>query len=365
MRFTCAKNELLQAVGTANRAAAKMQKTILECIYFHCEADTVTLRATDIALSIETKLSAQIEEEGTAAIPARLLHEMLGRFPDSDVTFHSEGDNTMIISCMNSKVDLQLMDVNEFPAFPTLVDSQQIKLPQSTLKKMVQQTIFAVAVTEEKPILTGLLFDVEKDKLTLVGIDGYRMAVRQETVISEAERSCVIPARTLRELSRILGDSEENIKISLSGNMALFELDGTLVYTRLLEGDFIRYKNLLPKEYSTRVSVEREMLMGSLERASILAREGSNNVIRFEFAEGVLSITSNSEMGRIDEKLPVDSEGKDLRIAFNAKYVLDVLKNVDDSEVHMYFNTEISPCVVRKEGEGAYEYLILPVQTRD
>lgn len=365
MRFTCAKTELLQAVGIANRAAAKMQKSILECIYFSCEGEIVTLRATDIALSIETTMGAQIEEPGSAAIPAKVLYEIINRFPDSDVCFASVGENTMEISCLNSKVDLQLMNADEFPVFPALVDSQQIKLPQNILKKMVQQTIFAVAVTEEKPILTGLLFDMEKDSLTMVGIDGYRMAVRKQMVISDMECSCVIPSRTLREVSRIIDDTEENVKISVSGNMALFEIEKTNIYTRLLEGEFIRYRNLLPKDYSTSIKVETDMLLGSIERASILAREGSNNVIRFELQEKVLSITSNSEMGKIDEKVPMEMDGKDLKIAFNAKYILDVLKNVDDQEVNMLFNTEISPCVVKKEGEGAYEYLILPVQTRD
>lgn len=365
MRFTCAKSDLLKAVGTAARAAAKMQKTILECIYFSCEDGGIVLRATDIALSIETRMDAQVEEEGNAAIPAKVLHEMINRFPDSDVSFASVGDNTIEMSCLNSKVDLQLMDGEEFPVFPSLSDGEQIKLQQNLLRKMIQQTVFSVAVTEEKPILTGLLFDMEKDKLTIVGIDGYRMAVRQESVISDVERSCVIPSRTLREVSRIINDTEENIKISVSGNMALFEAENTKIYTRLLEGEFIRYRNLLPKDYTTSIKVETSMLKDSIERASVLAREGSNNVIRFEFADGVLSITSNSEMGKIDERVPVSIDGKEIKISFNAKYILDVLKNVEDSEINMMLNTEVSPCVVKKEGTGAYEYLILPVQTRE
>ncbi len=365
MRFTCAKSDLLKAVGTAARAAAKMQKTILECIYFSCEEGEIILRATDIALSIETRMDAQVEEQGSAAIPAKVLHEMINRFPDSDVSFASVGENTIEMSCLNSKVDLQLMDAEEFPVFPSLSDVEQIKVQQNILRKMIQQTVFSVAVTEEKPILTGLLFDMEKDRLTIVGIDGYRMAVRQENVISDVERSCVIPSRTLREVSRIINDTEENIKISVSGNMALFEAENTKIYTRLLEGEFIRYRNLLPKDYTTSVKVETSMLKDSIERASVLAREGSNNVIRFEFADSVLSITSNSEMGKIDERVPVSIDGKEIKISFNAKYILDVLKNVEDSEINMMLNTEVSPCVVKKEGAGAYEYLILPVQTRE
>lgn len=365
MKFTCAKSNLLQAISTTARAASKMQKTILECILFICEDEKIILKATDIAISIKTELHAQVQEKGTAAIPAKLLYEIVNRFPDSDVSFNSANENTMEISCLNSKVHLQQMEANEFPAFPELEKDTQIKLAQNMLRSMINQTIFSVAVTEDKPILTGLLFDIKKDSLTLVGLDGYRMAVRREQVISDMEKSCVIPARTLREVSRIVEDNEENIKISVSGNMALFEVGETQIYTRLLEGDFVNYENLLPKECSTVTKVEAGMLRDSIERASIVAREGSNNVIKFIIGEKAMDITSNSEMGNIDEKVPVITEGSDLKIAFNAKYVLDVLKNIDENEVSLRFNTAVSPCVLKAEGSDRYEFLILPVQMRE
>ncbi|MDL2236604.1 DNA polymerase III subunit beta [Christensenellaceae bacterium OttesenSCG-928-K19] len=364
MQFTCAKSDLIQAVGIVARAASKMQKTILECILFTCTKDTVMLKATDIAISIKTEMSAQVGEEGQAAIPSKVLHEMISRFPESDVTFESVGDNTVEISCMNTKVNLQQMNPDEFPAFPEIDQQMQIKIQQNTLRSMINQTIFAVAVLEEKPILTGLLFDIEKDRLTVVALDGYRMAVRKETVISDITQSCVIPSRTMREVSRIIEDTEENIKFSVSGNMALFEANNTQIYTRLLEGEFVNYKNLLPKECATNLRVETDMLKEGIERASILARE-TNNVIKFIVEEKTLEVTSNSEMGKMDEKIPVITEGNNLKIAFNAKYVLDVLKAVEETEVDMRFNTAVSPCVVRNEGSDKFEYLILPVQMRE
>ena len=365
MQFTCAKEDLLTAIGTVNRAASKMQKTILECILFSCAEDVITLRATDIALSIKTEMNAQIEKTGDAAIPAKLLYEIIGRFPESDVTFRSVGENSVEISCLNSKVVLQQMNADEFPVFPELENKEQIKLPQCALRTMINQTLFAAAVNEDKPILTGLLFDIEKDSLTIVALDGYRMAVRKQPAISDISKKCVIPARTLREVSRIISETEENVKISICGNMALFEAGNTEIYTRLLEGEYINYRNLLPADCATSVKVETNMLKDSLERASILAREGNNNVVKFEISEKNLEITSNSEMGNIDEQIPVLTEGKDLKIAFNAKYVLDVLKNVEESEVLMQYNTGVSPCVVKQENSDAYEYLILPVQLRE
>lgn len=362
MQFTCSKQDLLKAISTVTRAASKMQKTILECILFSCEGNTIELRATDISLSIKTELEAQIGKDGQAAIPARLLYEIINRFPDSDITFDSVSDNSVEISCMNAKVDLQQMDVDEFPAFPVIEAAEQIKIRQDILRNMIGQTIFSVAQTEEKPILTGMFFDISKDMLSIVALDGYRMAVRRESVISDVEQSCVIPSRTLRELSRIIEETEENIKLSISGNMALFETSKTQIFTRLLEGEYINYKNLLPKEYSTSVKVERVMLQDSIERASILAREGNNNVILFQIADKMLEVSSNSEMGKLNENIPVITDGKDLKIAFNAKYILDVLKSVDDPEVVLQFNTEVSPCVLKQDAGTKYDYLILPVQ---
>ena len=206
MQFTCAKEDLLTAIGTVNRAASKMQKTILECILFSCAEDVITLRATDIALSIKTEMNAQIEKTGDAAIPAKLLYEIIGRFPESDVTFRSVGENSVEISCLNSKVVLQQMNADEFPVFPELENKEQIKLPQCALRTMINQTLFAAAVNEDKPILTGLLFDIEKDSLTIVALDGYRMAVRKQPAISDISKKCVIPARTLRGFPDHIGD---------------------------------------------------------------------------------------------------------------------------------------------------------------
>lgn len=364
MQFTCSKQDILKAISTVNRAASKMQKTILECILFSCSAENVVLKATDIELSIKTEMNAQVKKEGQAAVPARLLFEIINRFPENEIEFNSINDNTMEISCLNSKVNMQLMDADEFPAFPEIDRDSQIKMSRILLKNMINQTIFSVAVNEDKPILTGLYFDISKDSLSVVGLDGYRMAVRKESVISEIETSCVLPSRTLREVSRIIDDSEENIKIFISGNMALFEADNTQIFTRLLEGEYIRYKNLLPKDHTTAVKVEKEMLKDSLELASVFARE-NNNLIKFNITEKMLEIFSNSEMGNIDEKIPVIVEGNDLKIAFNAKYILDVLKNVDDPEVVLQLKTDISPCVIKKEGSDKYEYLILPVQLRE
>ncbi len=364
MHFISTKSEILKAINIVAKATSKMQKTILECILFQCHSNGITLKATDISISIKTSLQAEVLEEGETAIPARFLYEIVSKFPESDVSFHMVSENTVEISCLNAKVCLQSMNPAEFPAFPEIGSDKTVKVQEKVLREMIGQTIFSAATAEDKPILTGIMFHMETDALEIVALDGYRMAVRRQQIISEMDASCVVPARTARDIARILEDTEKNVKISINGNMALFEMDGTEVYSRLLEGEYIKYRNLLPKASKTDITVEKEFLCDAVERASILAREGSNNLVKLEIRDNILNISSNSEIGNMDENIPVLQNGDNLTIAFNAKYILDVLKSLDDKEILMQLNSPISPCLIVKPGGDAYQYLILPVQVR-
>lgn len=364
MHFISTKNEILKAVNIVTKATSKMQKTILECVLFQCRPNGITLKATDISISIKTTLQAEVLQEGEAAISARFLYEIISKFPESDVSFHMKSENTVEISCLNAKVCLQSMDPAGFPAFPEIDTDKTVRVQEKLLRGMINQTIFSAATAEDKPILTGLFFLVEKDRMEVVALDGYRMAVQSRQIISETNASCVVPARTARDIARIAEDSEKNVKMNISGNMALFEIDGTEVYSRLLEGEYIKYKNLLPKSSKTELTVEKELLCDAVERASVLAREGSNNLVRMEIHENILNISSNSEIGNMDESIPVAQTGDNLTIAFNAKYILDVLKCIGDREIRMLLNTPVSPCLIVSPGSADYQYLVLPVQVR-
>ena len=283
---------------------------------------------------------------------------------ESDVSFNMLTENTVEISCVNSKVCIQSMNAAEFPVFPQINATSSVKVQEKVLRDMISQTFFSAAVSEDKPILTGIMFNIGKDSMEVVALDGYRMAVRKQPVISEMEASCVVPSRTAREIARIIDDTEKTVKINISGNMALFETDGTEVYTRLLEGEYIKYQNLLPKTHKTEIVVEKDMMKDSIERASVLAREGSNNLVKLDVRDNVLNISSNSEIGNIDENIPVIQTGDNLMIAFNAKYISDVLRCIEDKEIKLEFNTPISPCLIVRPGGDEYHYLILPVQVR-
>lgn len=362
MNFICRKNELLKAINIVSKAASKIQKTILECILFECREGKITLKATDIALSIKTELDAEIMEEGEACIPARYLYEIINKFSDSEITFNMKEDTKVEISCANSKIVLSAMDSMEFPSFPVIEKEHSIKIRENVFKAMLMQTVFATAQSEDRPILTGVMINVNNSSMEVVAVDGFRMAIRKEDVISDIEQQMIIPGRTIRELIKITGDTEESIKIMTTGNMALFEIGKTKIYSRLIEGEYIKYRNLIPENSNLDIIVEKEMLKSSVERASVLAREGENYLVKLSVGGDVLKITSESQIGNIKEEIPVIQKGDDILIGLNAKYLLDILKVIDDNEIKMFFGTSISPCLIKGNNVSGFEYLILPVK---
>jgi len=230
------------------------------------------------------------------------------------------------------------------------------------LKDMIRQAVFSVAADESKPILTGALIEVEDDDINLVALDGYRLALRREKLHRKHNSNrFVVPGRTLSETAKILSDEDSMISIYTGSNQALIDLGYTRIATRLLEGDFIKYRQILPQEHTTAATVSTLELLEGIERASLLAREG-NNLIKISVQENKFVITSNSEIGTAYEEIEVKMEGKQLDIAFNAKYFVDVLRNLDDEQIMLNFNTNISPCVVRPVEGERFLYLILPVR---
>lgn len=366
MDFYVNKQSFLKALNIANKAtASRLNRSILECIFIQTDGDKIILKATDMTLSIQTSAQATVEKEGSTALPARLLTEIMSKFPEGDIHFIRGQEGSVQIINQNAKAVLQEMDGDEFPDFPEVNSQNSVTIDGSELKQMINQTVFSTAANEDKPILTGVLLETEQNQMNLVALDGYRLAFRTTKCSPNGNMSVVIPAKSIREVAKIIEEDEKQVSICVSGNTAHIEMNSASLFTRLLEGDYVKYKNILPSEYKTRVKVETKLLEESIERASILARDTSNNLIKMSMAEDVMTITSNSEYGSSNEQLPIYLEGKDLTIAFNSKFILDILKNVEDGEIIMDFDTNLKPCVIKDRELDKYIYLILPVKVRD
>ncbi len=364
MKFTCSQNNFLEAVLTVQKAVSARSSTLLlEGILLETQKDVLKLVGTNLDLGIETYIEADIREEGSVVIPSRLLSEIIRKLPDAEIEVTLLGNYSVKIVCLNSLVTLQGFAPDEYPSLPDISESEPIEISKMLLAKMIRETIFAVATDESRPVLTGSLLEVEDGEVTMVSLDGYRLALQKGRIESSAgHRKVIIPGKSLGEIGRIIDGSDDNISITISDRHVLFDLGYTRIISRVLEGEFINYRQIIPEDYRTRVKVDTKILTSSIERASLIAREGKNNLIKLNLQDQKMTITANSESGQVYEEIPVLLEGKDLEIAFNARYFMDMLKAIPDQEICMDLTTNVSPCVIRPIKGSDYTYLLLPVR---
>lgn len=366
MRIVCQKNELLKSVNIVSKAVAiKSPVYILEGILISTENNNIVLYGSDDTLSIKNSTKAVILEEGKIVLPARLFSEVLTKFEDSELSLYTE-DNNVVLECGHSKTTLCFMDAEQYPFFPKYDAINGILILSQKIISMIDQTVFATSVNDDKPILTGILVEMEEKKIKMVALDGYRLAIREESIESTIDhKEVIVPAKSMRETARILPDDESSVKVYFGDRMMNIVCGDTQISTRVLQGDYIKYKNIIPENFITRVIVNRLDLYNSLDRASILVRQTKTNVVNINIDGETMTITSNSEVGRTREELSINLTGKNLDISFNSRYLLDVLKEIEDDEVVFDLNTPISPCVIRPVSGNSYLYMVLPVKTNN
>ena len=363
MIFKCNKTKLQEAISIAQKAiTGKSTMSILEGLYIEAINDIVTFIASDKDVSIETKLTAEVKESGKVVLDAKIFGEIIRKLPNSDVTIETLDNNLIQITCEKSNFNLIHMNANEFPSFPQIDENMIFSISQSLLKNMIKGTSFAIAQDEARPILQGILLEIKNKQLNLVALDGYRLAIRSEFIDSINNISTVIPGKTLNEVAKILDDNENLLNITCTNNHILFNLGNTKVISRLLEGEFIKYNSLLPQEHKVAIEVKKQNLQNGIERASLMVKEGNSNLIKLAIQTENIVITSNSQMGKVREEVEIDLQGEELEIAFNSKYLLDVLKNMDDSEIIMELTSSISPCIIKNKSNNNCQYLVLPVR---
>lgn len=361
--FLCEKTKLQDAISIAQKAiTGKSTMPILEGIYIEASQNTVTLIGSDKDISIETKLEADVLETGKFVIDAKIFGEIIRKLPNDEIKIETLENNLIQITCQKSNFNLIYMNADEFPNLPNINENMIFTIPQTILKNMIKGTSFAIAQDETRPILQGILFEVSDSNLNLVALDGYRLALRKEFIDTMNTISAVIPGKTLIEVAKILEDSEENVNITFTTNHILFNLGNTRIISRLLEGEFIKYNSLLPTEYKVLVTVNKQDIQNGIERASLMAKEGNSNLIKLDIQEDTVIITSNSQLGKVREEVSINLQGEALQIAFNSKYLLDVIKNMDDEEIILELTSSVSPCVIRNKNSENCKYLVLPVR---
>lgn len=363
MKFICQKSVLQDAISIAQKAVTgKSTLPILEGLLIKAIDNKITFIGSDTDLSIETKCDAEVVEFGSIVVDARLFGEIIRRLPNDSVEISTLENNTLNISCQKSNFTLVHMNADDYPTLPQINENMIFSVPQGILKNMIKGTIFAIAQDETRPILTGVLFEVKDNKLNMVALDGYRLALRTEFLDTDNTISAVIPGKTLNEISKILEDKQDITNITFTTNHILFNLGSTKVISRLLEGEFIKYASIIPEEYSLKITAKRSEMLNCIERASLMAKEGNTNLIKLNIQEDNLIITSNSQLGKVKEELSIILQGQPLQIAFNSKYLIDVLKIMEEEEIVMDFTSSVSPCIVKNKEVNDCTYLVLPVR---
>lgn len=364
MKLICEGLDLSDAVLKVLRATAvRTTNPILEGIKLCAKEDTLTLSATDLELSIEKTITADVKVPGEIVVPGKVFADFVKKLSNEQIELSLTNESTLKIKYTDSEGVLQCLNADEFPVIKEPTAPETLTLAPAELKDLIDKTIFSVAIDDARPILKGCLFEVEDGTLTAVALDGYRLAMVKTPVESTTKKhSCIIPAKSLSEISKLINTEHDSIDVLISQNNLLINDGQVKVSTRLLEGEFINYRQVIPANTTTTIIVSKAQLEDGLDRASLLARMDKNNLVRFDIRDKVLTLTSASNIGNVTENITISLEGKDLSIAFNARYLSDCMHTISDEFIKINFNTQIAPCTICSAEQDKYLYLILPVR---
>ena len=299
-----------------------------------------------------------------------MFTEIIRKLPDTEINISVNENNLLTIECEGALYKLATMNPDEFPELPQIEIENSIDLEQGALKNMIRKTIFAVSSDENRPIFSGCLFEIKDNKLNVVAIDGFRLALRNINLpVPVNDFKAVIPAKTLNEVIKIISDSFESVKIGVAKNQALFEMENCKIVTRILDGEFLNYNSVIPTEWQTRVRVNRNDLQNSFERISLISSSSIEKEKKYPVKVtvdlGKMIISCTNQTGDAKEEVYISTEGKYLEAGFNPKYFLDCLKAIDDEEIYVEFGSNISPCLVKSVENSDYVYMILPIRLKN
>lgn len=371
MKFICEKENLLLGLNAVSRTSVGRTTTpILEGILLTLKNNQLIMTTNDLEIGMEYTLdNCDAIEEGSTVVECRMFGEIIRKLPNSSITISVNEKNLLVIECEGSIYKLSTMNAEEFPVLPNVSIEKSIHISQRMLKDMIKKTIFAVSAEENRPIFTGCLFEIKNNNMCVVAVDGFRLALRKIMMTYDGNFSAIVPGKYLNEIIKNLQDNDEIIDIGIAKNQALFELKNCKIVTRLLEGEFLNYNNVIPEDRETRIKVNKSALQGAVERASIFSITASEKEkkypIKMFVSLGSVIISCTSQVGDAKEEVIVETEGKELEIGFNPKYLLDALKVIEDEEIYMDFGTNISPCVIRPIADDKFTYMVLPVRLKE
>ncbi|MEQ6355558.1 DNA polymerase III subunit beta [Lysinibacillus sp. M3] len=377
MKFDILRDRLLEGLNDVMKAvSSKTTIPILTGIKIDVTTEGIRLTGSDADITIQTFIPVEedgqqiihITETGSIVVQARMFNEIVRKLPTNEVEIQVTAGFQTHIRSGKSEFHLIGSDATEYPLLPELTEDQKFTIPADLLKSIIRETVFAVATSESRPVLTGVNWQIKNEALICVATDSHRLARRKVQLenLPEVEHSVVIPGKSLNELNKVLEDSTNLVQIVITNQQVLFKTGEVLFFSRLLEGNYPDTTRLIPEEYQTNLTINGKSLLQAIDRASLVARGDRNNVVRFEiFDNQSVEVSSNSpEIGKVQEEIPVESlEGENLKISFSAKYMMEALKAIDGQEVVIQFTGAMRPFILRSVHDDAILQLILPVRT--
>ena len=356
MRFTCRKADLANAISRVLKSVpAKTTMPILECILIDA-GDKTVLVGNDMEISIETVLDGDVAEPGITAVDAKLLMGIVAKMPDADIEIISEKES-LIVKSGKSKFNLACRDGEEFPRAQALDGGASFTMRQAELKNMIMSVVFAISQNDTNKVMRGVNVLIDGEIAKFTALDGHRIAVREIGIDEGNNGNVIIPGKTLNELAKILSDTGD-VRITLDDAHAMFEFDGTMLVTRLIEGKYLEVDKVMQIDHKTKVTVDRRSLMDCLDRSLILTNVNDKKPVKVTVNKDTMAVEITTALGSFADSVAVSKEGDDLVIAVNPRFMLDALKAISDDEVDLYFVSKSAPCIIKGEG---YAYLVLPV----
>ena len=367
MKFTCEKYLLSLAVATAGRAAAsKSPIPALEGLLIEAGHD-VRITGYDLKKGIYTNFEADVTETGSVVLSARLFGEIVRKLPDGIVTFEVKDGSMVNIVCGNADYNIPFTAAEDYPELPSMDHGSSLTLEQGKFARMIAETSFAVSDNESRPVYTGALLELENGMLTMVAVDGYRLALRREAVEKSDVEACqfIVPGAALSDLEKICMSPEEEVTVTVGGKHISFAVGDTVLISRRLEGDFLNYKKTVPLEFPVRIRASRTDMIRCADRVSLIIDDRSKNPLRCCFGDGELSITCATPLGRAEDSCAIEGNGGNIVIGFNNSYLLDALKAAPSETLTVNLGGGTSPCVLTSDdGSDKFLYMILPVRLR-
>jgi DNA polymerase-3 subunit beta len=367
MKLAISKEQLIQGLqAVQNIVSTRTTLPVLSNVLLRAEGKRLDLTATDLDVTISSAVEANVEKPGAVTLPAKKLFGIIKELPNPQIELEVDEKNSCRIMAGASYYKINGLAAEEFPPLPKFAENRKITLPQDKLKSLLRKTSFAISTDESRFVLNGIFLSLKDHKVTLVATDGRRLALAEEEVDipSNSQGECIIPSKAINELNRLLG-TKNDVEIKFTDNQAAFSLAGengysTLIISKLIDGNYPNYRQVIPGEAKERITIVREELLQALRRAEIMTSEKSNSV-KLNFGKNKLEITANTpEVGEAHESIAINYKGNEMAIAFNPTYMMDPLRNLDNDEVYIELIDELSPGVIKIN--GPFLYVLMPMR---